>query len=92
MLFLSLMPILLAGKFSKVTNDTTSLRLRTIPLLGLLIIVIFVVAILGGGVFMASSWWPVMFLGGTALVSWLSWAAYGWYYEHAQADLLREQT
>lgn len=91
-LFLSLIPILVAGKFSKVTNDTTSLRLRTIPLLGLLIIVIIVVAILGAGVFMASSWWPVMFLGGTALVSWLSWAAYGWYYEHAQADLLREQT
>ena len=86
------MPIVLAGKFSKVTNDTSSLRLRTIPLLGLLVIVISVVAILGAGVFMASSWRPVIFLAGAALVSWLSWAAYGWYYEHGQVDLLREQT
>ncbi len=92
LLFLSLMPIVLAGKFSKVTNDTSSLRLRTIPLLGLLVIVISVVAILGAGVFMASSWRPVIFLAGAALVSWLSWAAYGWYYEHGQVDLLREQT
>ena len=92
LLFLSLTPILLTGKFSKVTNDTSSLRLRTIPLLGLLIVVIFVVAILGVGVFVASSWWPVMFLGGAAIVSWLFWAAYGWYYEHGRVDLLREQT
>jgi hypothetical protein len=91
LLFLGVQPILLAGKISKVTNDTSNMRLRTIPLLGLFVMMILVVVGLGAGVFMASGWWPVIFLGGVAVVSWVSWAAYGWYYERGQVDLLREQ-
>jgi hypothetical protein len=91
LLFLGLMPILLAGKFSKVTNDTLNLRLRTIPVLGLFLIVIFAVVSFGAGVVMASGWWPMAFLAGVAVVSWAAWAGYGWYYDHGQADLLREQ-
>jgi hypothetical protein len=91
LLFLDVQPILLAGKISKVTNDTSNMRLRTIPLLGLFVMMILVVVGLGAGVFMASGWWPVIFLGGVAVLSWVSWAAYGWYYERGQVDLLREQ-
>ena len=91
LLFLASLPILLAGKVSKVTNDTLNMRLKTIPALGLFLVVIFAVVTLGAGVFMASGWWPVIFLAGVGLVSWLSWAAYGWYYERGQVDLLREQ-
>ena len=36
LLFLMVMPILLAGKFSKVTNDTLNLRLRLVPFVGAL--------------------------------------------------------
>jgi hypothetical protein len=91
LLFLGLAPILLAGKFSKVTNDTLNMRLKMVPLLGLFLVVISVVATFGAGVFMTSGWWPIVFLGGVVLVSWLSWTAYGWYYDRGQADLLREQ-
>ena len=91
LLFVAVTPILLAGKFSKITNDTLNLRLRMIPLLGLFLVVIFAVATFGAGVFMASGWWPVLFLGLVALVSWASWATYGWYYDRGQVDLLREQ-
>ena len=91
LLVLALTPILLAGKFSKVTNDTLNLRLRLIPLLGIFLVVIFAAVTFGAGALMASGWWPVLFLGIVAGVSWASWAAYGWYYERGQADLLREQ-
>jgi len=91
LLFLAAAPILLAGKFSKGTNDTLNMRLRMIPLLGLFLVVIFLIVTLGAGVFMADDWWPILFLAGVHLVSWAAWAAYGWYYNRAQVDLLREQ-
>jgi hypothetical protein len=91
LLFVALSPILLSGKFSKVTNDTLNLRLRALPLVGLFLAVIFAVATFGAGVFLASGWWPVVFLGLAALLSWAWWAVYGWYYQRGQVDLLREQ-
>jgi hypothetical protein len=92
LLFLAVTPILLSGKFSKVTNDTANLRLRTIPLIVLFIVVITVLALLSVGVFATDTWWPILFLAAIALVSWGSWAGYGWYYERAQVDLLRDRT
>src|SRR5215469_6282872 len=91
LLFLGVAPILSAGKFSKVTNDTLNLRLGTIPLLGLFTLVLLVVSTLSVSAFMASGWWQIILLGGVGVVSWLSWALYGWHYERGQVDLLREQ-
>ena len=91
LLVLALTPILLAGKFSKVTNDTLNLRLRLVPLFGVFLVVLFAVVTFSAGALMASGWWPILFLGIVAGVSWASWAAYGWHYERGQADLLREQ-
>jgi hypothetical protein len=91
LLLLALMPILLAGKFSKGTNDTVNLRLTTIPAIGVVIVVFTAEIILGamamtiGGVGA-----PCLAIVAAAAVAWGGWALYGAYYERGRVDLLRE--
>jgi hypothetical protein len=89
LLLLAMIPILIAGKFSKVTNDTVSLRLRTLPVIGVFILVLVAVLTLGALAMLAPdrlAYLSVVALGG---VAWGTWAMYGWYYERGQVDLLR---
>jgi len=93
-LFLMLSPILLAGKFSKGTNDTSNLRLRLLPLLGGFIVILLILSILCGITLLPESAGLIGSLAaivGTGLVSFGTWAAYGYYYNRAQVDLLRDQ-
>ena len=93
LLFLMVMPILLAGKFSKVTNDTLNLRLRLVPLVGAFVCVVFLMITLGAvALLVAPGPWAFPFIVATGLVAWGTWAAYGCYYDRAQVDLLRERS
>lgn len=92
LLFLMVMPILLAGKFSKVTNDTSNLRLRLLPFVaGIIFIVIALTVLALIALLVVPGLWALPVLAAIGLVSWGSWAAYGWYYDRAQVDLLRER-
>ena len=93
LLFLMVMPILLAGKFSKVTNDTLNLRLRLVPFVGAFVCVVFLMITLGAvALLVAPGPWAFPFIVATGLVAWGTWAAYGCYYDRAQVDLLRERS
>lgn len=92
LLFLMVMPILLAGKFSEVTNDTSNLRLRLLPFVAGIIFIVIVLTVLAGiALLVVPGLWALPVLAAIGLVSWGSWAAYGWYYDRAQVDLLRER-
>jgi len=92
LLLLALMPVLLAGKFSKGSNDTVNLRLATIPLIGVVIVVLTVEIILGSmAMMMEGVAVPCVAIAGTAAIAWGAWALYGVYYERGRVDLLRER-
>lgn len=91
LLFQAVMPLLVAGKFSKVTNDTVSLRLRTLPVIGAALVVLGVVITLGTMAMFAPGALALAFLAGVAATTWGAWWLYGVYYERGRVDLLREQ-
>jgi hypothetical protein len=92
LLFLMMMPILISGKFSKGTNDTTNLRLRLLPLIGFFLLIVFALLTLCAmAMFVPSLAWSLFAVAACGLVAWGTWAAYGWYFERAQVDLLRDQ-
>jgi len=93
LLFLMMMPILLAGKFSKGTNDTSNLRLRLLPLLCGFIVILLVLSVLIAVALIpeSGSLLALASVAGVGIVSFGTWAAYGYYYDRAQVDLLREQ-
>jgi hypothetical protein len=92
LLFLAVMPILLAGKFSKGTNDTVNLQLTTIPAIVMVIVVLTVEIILGAMAMMVDGVGvPCAAIAGVAAVAWGAWALYGAYYERGGVDLLRER-
>ena len=91
-LLLMVMPILLAGKFSKVTNDTLQLRLTMVPLIGTFVVITFVIITLASMAFtLESSLGALVCVLTVGLTSWSTWAVYGWYYNRCQVDLLREK-
>ena len=92
LLVLMVTPILLAGKFSKVTNDTLHLRLMIVPLIGAFLVVTFLVITLASMTFiLESSLGALACILTAGLTSWSTWAVYGWYYNRCQVDLLREK-
>ena len=90
LVYVAAIPSLSAGHFSKSTNDTSNLRLATLPLMGL--------AVLFGLMFLAasittmalSSAWVLVSFGAALTISLGAWWLYGWYYEQGHVDLLRE--
>jgi hypothetical protein len=92
LLLLGLMPILLAGKFSKGTNDTVNLRWSTIPVIGIAMVVLIVEVIFGSAAMMAGGEAaPCGAIAAVAATASGAWALYGVYYERGRADLLRDQ-
>ena len=91
LLYIALSPIMVAGKFSKSTNDTVNLRWSRI--LAILVLVLLIIVLLvGGGVALAIEGLPGVGL--TALLGVLtvgSWALYGWYWGRREVDLLTER-
>jgi len=84
-------PLISAGHFSKSTNDTASLQLDKLPLLGLIVIVLLAMAT---GAILTMAFSPglgALSLGATALISLGAWWGYGRYYERGKVDLLRER-
>lgn len=91
LLFLAVIPVMIAGKFSKITNDTMDFRLATIPLLGVASVLILIVVGLGAAAMYMSSGWAYAFIGLEAVAGWTIWLLYGVYYERGRVDLLREK-
>jgi hypothetical protein len=89
--FAASIPLLSAGHFSKSTNDTSNLRLATLPLLGSVVLIVslfFTAAIMT--LALPAAWWLVS-LGASSAISLAAWWLYGVYYERGQVDLLRER-
>ena len=91
LLFVSILPLLSAAKFSKVTNDTANFRWRIMPLVGLAIFLLAAIGISGIFVLETDGGWPYVLLAGTSAMCWAGWAGYGLYFERGQVDLLREK-
>ncbi len=90
LLWFAWMPIAIAGKFSKGTNDTTLLRASQLLVVPVVIVAISAIIILWGTILMIES--PVALIGGLAAIagSLAIWAAYGWWYNR-KVDLLRDR-
>ena len=90
LIWLSWMPIAIAGKFSKGSNDTTMNQWRQVVLIPLLILALSGAAILWGMILIFDN--PGVLLVAFASI-WGSvgaWAAYGWWYNR-KVDLLRDR-
>lgn len=69
-----------------------ALRLLLLPFVAGIIFIVIVLTVLAGiGLLVVPGLWALPVLAAIGLVSWGSWAAYGWYYDRAQVDLLRER-
>jgi hypothetical protein len=90
LLWLAWMPIAIAGKFSKGTNDTTLMRARQIVLVPLAILVVSGMVILWGTILIVDSPWVLIGAAAAITASIGIWAAYGWWYNR-QVDLLRDR-
>jgi len=90
LLWFAWMPIAIAGKFSKGTNDTTLTRARQIILVPLVILVVSVMVVLWAVILIVDR--PEVLIGAVAALgaSIGVWAAYGWWYNR-QVDLLRDR-
>jgi hypothetical protein len=90
LLWFAWMPIAIAGKFSKGTNDTTLLRASQLLVVPVLIVAISAMIILWGAILIIDS--PAAMIGGVAAIagSVAIWAAYGWWYNR-KVDLLRDR-
>ncbi len=89
-LWLAWMPIAIAGKFSKGTNDTTLMSTRQIVLVPLVILVVCCIVILWGTILIMDSAAVLIGAAGAIIVSIGIWAAYGWWYNR-KVDLLRDR-
>jgi hypothetical protein len=66
--------------------------LRLLPLIGFFLLIVFALLTLCAmAMFVPSLAWSLFAVAACGLVAWGTWAAYGWYFERAQVDLLRDQ-
>lgn len=85
------MPILIAGKFSKTTNDSTELRWAIVPLIVAAIVMGAAVLGLGIGAFFVGWELALGLIAGEAGVSLAAWGMYGWFFNRGRVDLLRDR-
>jgi hypothetical protein len=83
-------PLLSAGQFSKSTNDTSNLRLATLPLVGFALLIVLMLVTAGIMTMALPMALAFVSLGVTLAISVGAWWLYGRYYERGQVDLLRE--
>jgi hypothetical protein len=83
-------PLLSAGHFSKSTNDTTNIRLSTLPLFGFVVLVVLLFAVAAIMTMALPAAWSLVSLAASLTISLATWWLYGIYYERGQVDLLRE--
>jgi hypothetical protein len=90
LLYAASIPLLSAGHFSKSTNDTSNLRLATLPMVvaQMFLVVLFVTAAVTTLALPAA--WALVSLATSSAISLLAWRLYGFYYERGQVDLLRQ--
>jgi hypothetical protein len=89
LLWIAALPIFAAGHFSKRTNDTTNLRLVTLPIF-LFFGVVFGVLLVGVGIFGLAAPLPLALAAppAMALIALAGWALYRRFYERGRVDLL----
>jgi len=90
LIWLSWMPITIAGKFSKGSNDTTMNQWRQVVLIPLLVLFISGVAILWGTILIFDNSEVLLVALASIAGSVGTWAAYGWWYNR-KVDLLRDR-
>jgi hypothetical protein len=90
LVFAASIPLLSAGQFSKSTNDTSNLRLATLPLIGLAVLLVLLFVTSAIMTLALSAAWALVALGLSSAISLSTWSLYGRYYERGQVDLLRE--
>ena len=83
-------PLLSAGQFSKSTNDTSNLRLATLPLVGFAMLIVLMFATAGIMTMALPTGLAFPSLGMTLGISLGAWWLYERYYERGQVDLVRE--
>lgn len=83
-------PLLSAGQFSKSTNDTSNLRLATLPLVGFALLIVLMLVTAGIMTMALPTTLAFPSLGVTLAIPLGAWWLYGRYYERGQVDLLRE--
>ena len=90
LLWFAWMPIAIAGKFSKGTNDTTVMGVQQIILVPLVILVVSAMVVLWGTILIVDR--PEVLIGAAIAIaaSIGIWAGYGWWYNR-KVDLLRDR-
>jgi hypothetical protein len=90
LLWLAWIPIAIAGKFSKGTNDTTAMRAGQILLVPLVVLIISGTVVLWGTILIVDR--PEVLIGAAVAIaaSIGTWAGYGWWYNR-KVDLLRDR-
>lgn len=90
LIWLSWMPIAIAGKFSKGSNDTTFVQWRQLVLIPLIILGVSGAAIVWGMILIFDSR-GILFVALASIAGSVGmWAAYGWWYNR-KVDLLRDR-
>ena len=90
LVYAAAIPLLSAGQFSKSTNDTSNLRLATVPLIGFALLIVLMLVTAGIMTMALPAAFALVSLCVTFAISLGAWWIYGKYYERGQVDLLRE--
>jgi hypothetical protein len=89
--FLALSPILMAGKFSKSTNDSVNLRWSRVFVLVFAALLAMALIVGAFWAIVSRGWESAVMVAIVGAAAWGCWAFYGWYYERREVDLLRER-